>query len=137
MRPSALSRVALDTTTYSQFRRGQADAFDVVSEAGVVLIPIVSIGEIKAGFLLGSRRGDNEALFADFIEEPFVSIIELTDRATDLYAQIFAKLRRAGTPIPTNDIWIAALTMSAGAHLVTFDSDFARVPGLHYTLLEA
>ena len=51
------------------------------------------------------------------------------------YARTFAALRRAGTPIPINDVWIAAATMACNGHLLTFDGDYARIPGLDYTLL--
>jgi tRNA(fMet)-specific endonuclease VapC len=45
-------------------------------------------------------------------------------------------LRQAGTPIPTNDVWIAATTAGTDGRLVTFDRDFTRVPDLRYLLLE-
>jgi tRNA(fMet)-specific endonuclease VapC len=131
----AIGRVALDTSAYSQLRRGHSGILDVVAGAAAVGVPVVAVGEIKAGFRLGSRRRDNEVLLEEFLQEPFVSIIEMTARATDLYAEMFASLRRAGTPIPTNDIWIAALATSAGARLVTFDGDFSRIPDLEHTLL--
>jgi tRNA(fMet)-specific endonuclease VapC len=53
------------------------------------------------------------------------------------FGEVFATLRRAGTPLPLNDIWIASITLELGAHLVTFDSDYARVDGLSCTLMNA
>ena len=52
------------------------------------------------------------------------------------YGEIFAQLRRAGTPIPINDVWIAATTLDCGGHLLTFDGDFRSVTGLEVTVLD-
>jgi tRNA(fMet)-specific endonuclease VapC len=51
------------------------------------------------------------------------------------YGRFFADLRRAGTPIPTNDLWIAATALDSGAHLLTFDGDFERIAALDCTIL--
>jgi tRNA(fMet)-specific endonuclease VapC len=66
-----------------------------------------------------------------------VSVLEITRDVALRYGKIFAALRRAGTPIPTNDIWIAATALDAGSELVTFDSDFEYVDGLDCTLLRS
>lgn len=51
------------------------------------------------------------------------------------YGQVFARLKRTGTPLPVNDVWIAAATLDCGGHLLTFDDDFARIEGLGATVL--
>lgn len=53
------------------------------------------------------------------------------------YARTFSSRRRAGTPIPINDVWIAAATMECNGHLLTFDRDYLRVTNLDHTLFEA
>ncbi|HEX7669336.1 MAG TPA: PIN domain-containing protein, partial [Polyangiaceae bacterium] len=85
---------------------------------------------------LGKRGAENRVSLAEFLEEPFVSVLPVTSGVAERYGQIFAELRRAGTPIPTNDIWIAATTFEAAAHLLTFDGDFARVRKLERTILK-
>ena len=75
-------------------------------------------------------------MLARFLGEPFVVTLPSTAEVARRYGQVFAKLRQAGTPIPTNDIWIAAATIDAGAQLLTFDSHFQQVPGLDCTLLD-
>ena len=52
------------------------------------------------------------------------------------YGRVHAALRRAGTPIPANDMWIAAATIDQGACLLTFDRDFEHVAGLDRIVLE-
>ena len=107
----------------------------IVSQAALVYLPITVLGELEAGFRLGSRYAENMRQLDELLAEPFVESLDVTRRVAIRYGEVFAKLRAAGTPIPVNDIWIAATTMSAGAHLLTFDSDFARVEGFTHTLL--
>jgi tRNA(fMet)-specific endonuclease VapC len=128
--------LALDTSAYSHLRRGHPTVIDWVASAEVVELPAIVLGELEAGFRIGRRYRENSRVLADFLEEPFVKVRPVDEEVSRRYARIFADLRRAGTPIPVNDIWIAATAMESGAHLVTFDGDFARVAGLAHTLLK-
>jgi len=98
-------------------------------------LSVVVVGELEAGFRLGSRYDENVATLGEFLKEPFVRIQAVTPSIARRYGVIFSALRRAGTPIPVNDIWIAATAMETGGHLVAFDTDFARVEGLAYSVL--
>ena len=93
-----------------------------------------AVAEIIA---MGRRALENRATLTRFLGEPFVATLPTTAEVARRYGQIFAKLRQAGTPIPTNDMWIAAATIDAGAQLLTFDIHFRQVPGLDSTLLDA
>ena len=64
-----------------------------------------------------------------------VTVVETSWDVARRYGQLFADLRRAGTPSPVNDIWIAATTMGVGVQLVTFDHDFHAILGLSHALL--
>jgi tRNA(fMet)-specific endonuclease VapC len=108
---------------------------DWIARASIVYVPTVVLGELHAGFLIGSRRQENEQTLDEFLSEPFVEVFGVDRDVAQRYGEIFADLRRAGTPIPTNDIWIAASTLIAGGHLVTFDADFQQIPSLHHTIL--
>lgn len=127
--------LALDTSAYARLRRGHSTVLDWVAVAKIVDLSSVALGELEAGFRLGSRYEENAMSLADFIEEPSVRLRNVTRRVAHRYGRLFAGLRRAGTPIPVNDIWIAATAMEAGAHLVTFDGHFSRIEGLAHTLL--
>ena len=81
-----------------------------------------------AGFELGNHRQRNRDELTEFLAVPRVAIVDVTQATGQRYAHIFAYLRREGTPIPTNDIWIAALAMEHGIELLTADSHFRRVP---------
>lgn len=133
----APSRLVLDTSAYSHFRANREEIVELIARAEVVLLPTVVLGELEAAFQLGRRAAENRVVLDDFLAEPFVSILPITVDVARRYGEVFAALRKAGTPIPTNDVWIAATTMDAGGHLVTFDGDFARVRGLSATVLKA
>lgn len=130
------SRLVLDTSAYSRLRVGHGAVIDAVARADVVLIPITVLGELEAGFRCGSRYAENHASLRDFLAEPFVTTVSITEDIAHRYGVVFAELRASGTPIPVNDIWIAAATIEASGHLLTFDGDFARVRGLDATIVD-
>ena len=129
--------VVLDTSAYSAFRRGNPEVAELMAAASVITVPIVVVGELEAGFELVRRTDQNRLTLAEFLAEPGVEVRNTTGRTARLYARIFARLRTAGTPIPINDVWIAAAATECGGLLLTFDRDFERVADLEHTLLEA
>lgn len=131
-----VSRLALDTSAYSRLRAGDSRVLDLVAAADVVLVPATVLGELHGAFELGSRGRANRVALSEFLNEPFVVTGPVTADVARQYGRVFASLRRAGTPIPVNDIWIAAATIDQGACLLTFDSDFRHVPHLDHILLE-
>lgn len=133
----AVARLVLDSSAYSHLRRGREAVLDAIAAAESVLLPATVLGELEAAFEIGERSKENRIVLADFLNEPFVSILSTDRSVARRYGQIFALLRRAGTPIPVNDIWIAAATLDCGGHLLTFDRHFRRVKGLDLTLLES
>ena len=131
------SRIVLDTSAYSHARRGSAPALEAIARAEAVFVPVTVLGELEAGFRLGSRLRENRRALDELLREPFVHVLDATPDVARRYGELFASLKRAATPIPVNDIWIAAATLDCGSHLVTFDEDFARIQGLPHTLFEA
>ena len=123
-----MSALMLDTSAYSAFKRGEAAAVKAIRQADRLLLPNIVIGELLAGFELGKRRLQNQAELTEFLASPRIAIIDVTHNTAQRYAHIYAYLRRAGRPIPTNDLWIAALAMEHGVELLTADAHFAQVP---------
>ena len=111
------------------FRRG--------APSSTIAVPVTVLGELHGGFELGSHVQENLVALAEFLAEPFVTVIQTTPSVARHYGRVYAALRRAGTPIPTNDMWIAAATLDTGACLVTLDRDFTRVQGLDCIVIEA
>ena len=100
-----------------------------------IVVPTIVIGELVGGFRNGSRPAENEAVLERFLGEPSVSVVAITQAVARRYGAIYAVLKRAGRPIPTNDMWIAACAQEAGAHLLSFDSDFGAITDLSWSRL--
>jgi tRNA(fMet)-specific endonuclease VapC len=122
--------VALDTNAYVDVCRRVADAVDVAQTAERLLVPFVVIAELRAGFHAGTRAAQNERTLVQFRKSPRVEVIFADEETTHHYARLWAYLRAAGTPIPTNDLWIASLALQHGAALFTRDRHFAAIPQL-------
>jgi tRNA(fMet)-specific endonuclease VapC len=125
-----MTDLVLDTSAYSHLRRGDEQVGDRLAMADVVYVPTIVIGELRAGFELGRRIRENVIELETFLDEPFVRAVSADANVAIRYGRLFAELRRAGTPVPVNDIWIAACAQEVGAPIVTFDGDFLRIPGV-------
>jgi len=123
-------RVALDTSAYSALMRGHREVASLVRRAEAVLLPAVVAGELLYGFRFGSRFEENAARLEAFLDVPSVDLLTVTFVTADRFGRIATALREKGTPIPTNDIWIAAQAMVAGADLLSSDAHFGLVEGL-------
>ena len=135
--PERPRKIVLDTSAYAWMRSGHQEVLDAAAAADIVWVPTVVLGELEAGFALGDRQRENSVLLDEFLSEPFVSIRPVTREVAHQYGRIFAQLRRGGTPIPINDVWIAATTLDCGGCLVTFDGHFQKIAGLQARILEA
>jgi tRNA(fMet)-specific endonuclease VapC len=122
--------VALDTNRLTDLFQGDAALADRLGSCDEVWLPLPVLGEIKAGFLGGSQQRRNEILLREFLAKPTVGVL-LPDRETaEQYARLFVQLKRAGTPIPDNDLWIAALALQHDVVLITRDKHFEKIPQL-------
>ena len=123
-----MSRLTLDTSAYSAFMRGHSELRAVLEAAEQIHFSPIVLGELHAGFQLGNRRGENEQRLQRFLSSPGVTITEIDDETALAYAEILNFLRNAGTPLPTNDIWIAAGAMQHGLRVLTADAHYKRMP---------
>ncbi|HTB20444.1 MAG TPA: type II toxin-antitoxin system VapC family toxin [Bryobacteraceae bacterium] len=123
-------RVALDTNRLTDLFQGDAELADRLGECDEVWIPLIALAEMKAGFLGGSQQYRNEGLLRTFLSKPTVGILLPARETAEHYARLFVQLKRAGTPIPDNDLWIAALALEHDLQLLTRDRHFERVPQL-------
>ena len=130
-------RLVLDSSAYSRLRSGDARVADLIASAEAVLVPATVLGELHGAFELGSRARENRLVLATFLAESFVAVIPTGPSVARQYGRVYARLRRAGTPIPTNDIWIAAAAVDSGGCLLTFDTHFEKVEGLDRLVLDA
>jgi tRNA(fMet)-specific endonuclease VapC len=128
-------KILLDTSAYVRFKRNDAEIVEIITGAESVLFSAVVLGELLFGFRSGSRFKKNLTELNRFLTHDAVEIVSAGKITADRYSRIAAQLRRQGTPIPTNDIWIAAQTMEYGAELITTDAHFEKISGLVYSRL--
>jgi tRNA(fMet)-specific endonuclease VapC len=120
-------RLALDTNRYTDLARGDAELARRLEQAEAVFLPFVVVAELRAGFAVGKRGRDNEGALRRFLVQPGVDVLFADDATTVMYATLFRQLRAQGTPIPTNDLWIAALALQHGLALCSRDRHFGHI----------
>ena len=122
--------VALDTNAYSDFMRGVSERVAIVRAAHAIALPFIVLGELRAGFAAGDRESANATTLQRFLASPRVSVLPADEQTTHCYAQLHRQLRDHGRPIPTNDLWIAALAVQHDLVLCTSDRHFRQIPQL-------
>ena len=123
-----MSRLLLDTSAYSAVRRGDKRLLAPIQEAAQVFLTPVVIGELLYGFLGGGLEPENRGLLREFLESPRVEVLSVDEETAERYAVIRNYLRRQGSPVPANDLWIAASAAQYGLRLLTLDEHFKSVP---------
>lgn len=122
--------VAIDTNRYRDFCEGIEEAVNVLRSAERIWMPFPVIAELRAGFACGSQSRQNERVLNQFLNRARVAILFPDEQTLYHYARLFAQLRAQGTPIPINDVWIAALTQQHNVPLYTRDRHFDVLPQL-------
>lgn len=125
-----MNAILLDTNAVSAFFRGDQRILAMVSQAQHVYLSTIVLGELLAGFHLGTQFARNRALLDSLLDCSTVAPLPVTTETSDYYGRLFVALRKTGKPIPTNDLWIAAQTLECGAVLIAADQHFRDVPGL-------
>lgn len=127
----------LDTSAYSAFLRGNHGIKLSLQQADEICLNPVILGELLAGFMMGKSEKKNRAILQDFLSSPRVKVVDIDDETSERYAVIIYHLRIKGTPIPTNDLWIAASAMQYGLKVLTADSHYLKVPQIISEYYEA
>ena len=128
-------RILLDSNAYSRLMRGDDQTATVVRDATEILMSAVVVGELLYGFRSGSRLERNMADLRSFLNNPYVSFVPVGPVTADRYSRVAAALRARGSPIPANDMWIAAHALETGADLVSADRHFESVDGIAWLRL--
>ena len=115
--------------------RGTRDLILQVHRSKRVFLSTIVVGELLYGFFYGSRREDNLTRLNEFLQDHRVTVVPVSFTTAELFGRISAGLRRRGSLIPSNDIWIAAHAMETGASLLSYDPHFERVEGLDWRAL--
>ncbi len=123
-----MSRLLVDTSAYAAFFRDHPGVKAAVQEASEVFLSPIVLGELRSGFLKGGRLTENERQLGEFLASPRCSVPVIDDETAHRYAAIHDYLRRQGTPVSPNDLWIAASAAHHGLAVITLDGDFDRIP---------
>lgn len=125
-----MKAILIDTNVYSAFKAGDPDVVRAFQKADQIHVNATVIGELIAGFKAGSRESQNRDELAAFLNGPRVVLDDISPATGEFYAHLYLMLRLKGTPIPTNDLWIAASALQKGCALFSLDSHFEVIEGL-------
>ncbi len=124
-----MSKIALDTNAYTHLFKGDVHVREVLKKASHVYLSIIIIGELLFAFKKGKFK-NNKGLLEEFLEDNFVSVLDIKRETAEIYADVRYYLENQGIPIPSNDVWIAAHAIETGSLLITYDKHFRNIPGL-------
>jgi predicted nucleic acid-binding protein len=118
----------LDTNGLSALVEGEPSLEPVLRKAEHLLIPVIVLGEYRYGIWHSRNRQHYQQWLQEYL--PKFRILDIEDRTTIPYAAIRTELKKAGTPIPSNDTWIAALCRQHSLPIISRDRHFDLVPGI-------
>ena len=125
-----MRRLLIDTNIYSYALKGDDRVVEVLKKCEQIGISVISIGELLSGFKGGGREQKNREELEIFLDSPRVVVYSVDEDTSEFYAEILNNLREIGRPVPTNDIWIAAVAFQNGLKLFTKDEHFKAIAGL-------
>lgn len=122
--------ILLDTNAYTEFVKGDERILKEVLSSDLTYLSVIVLGEIYFGCYHGKKLQENLATLERFLQKPMIRLLDVTSESARIFGFINAQIHAAGTPIPVNDVWIAAQTQETDSVLITYDSHFLRIPGL-------
>ena len=125
-----MNRILIDTNIYSHAMRGHDEVVDTLKHVTSIGISSISIGELFSGFKAGNKERINRQELHIFLDSPRVTLYYVDEVTAEFYSAILTQLKKQGSPIPTNDIWIAATALQQGLPVYTFDKHFKHIAGL-------
>lgn len=125
-----MRQILLDTNAYVRFLAGDERVLASLAGADRVYMSVFVLGELNAGFRAGKKGRENRRILESFLEKPSVAVLKATRETAEIFGIVKDSLRKAGKPIPVNDVWIAAHALETGSVLVTYDGHFQAVAGL-------
>jgi predicted nucleic acid-binding protein len=123
-------RLALDTNRYRDLVDGVEEVVDTLERADAIFLAFVVVAELRAGFAVGTQGPANEHRLQQFLGKPGVETLYADHGTIHVYASLYRQLRAQGTPIPTNDLWIASLVAQHNLALYTRDGHFDHLAQL-------
>ena len=123
-------KYVLDSDIVIDYFDGDSKVVNKIREKPKIFLPIIVIGELYLGAILSKKKEANLNRISDFCNKS--EILDCTIETAEFYAGIKKDLRLQGTPIPDNDIWIAAISRQYNIELVSRDEHFKYVENLKW-----
>ena len=124
----ANGRLAVDTNAVIAYREGIYEVCTLIDEADVIILPVTVLGELLYGALNSGKTEYNEKIIQKFAA--YSLVMQVDEAVTTRYARVRFNLKKNGTPIPENDIWIAAACLELEVPILSRDAHFKYVKGL-------
>jgi tRNA(fMet)-specific endonuclease VapC len=118
----------VDTNALSAAAAGDPEMISILARADQMAIPVIVLGEYRYGIAQSRNRTSYESWLTGLLQDCFV--LDITAPTTQHYAEVVLELKRKGKPIPTNDLWIAALCRQHSLPLLSPDLYFDSVAGI-------
>lgn len=118
----------VDTNALSAWRDGDGDLLQVMALAPLLALPVIAIGEYRYGAIKSSQRPLIESWLNQIIRT--IRVLSVSVETTESYAGVRSMLDRKGSPIPSNDMWIAALALQHRLPIISRDAHFDVVDGI-------
>ena len=125
-----MKKISLDSNAYTFYIKGYSIIEKELERADKVYISTIVLGELLAAFKKGKKEKESLKFLEKFLSKLTVEILPVSRETAEIYGQIKSLLDKQGTPIPSNDLWIAANAIETGSVLLTYDKHFLEVPGL-------
>lgn len=126
-----MKRITIDTNAYRRLLEGEdPELLQIINRAHRVFLSVIVLGELIAGFKGGTKEKENKDMLEQFLLEPTVETLHVRDETAEIYGEVKNELLKKGTPIPTNDLWIASQVVETASVLITYDRHFIKISGL-------
>lgn len=123
-------KILLDTNVYRKLLSGDQLSYSYITNAEIIYVSPIVIGELYSGFYEGTKFNENTEILRKFLTKSTIRVLPISFETAQIYSEIKNELKKRGTPIPINDVWIAASTVETGAVLISYDKHFLKIPGL-------
>ena len=132
-----MKKIIIDTNSYARLLAGDDNVLGAISSAETIYMSVFVLGELYAGFAGGAKKRENMDTLQRFLMKPAVKILNATAETAEVFGQVKFNLKRSGTPLPINDVWIAACCMEVGGTLLTRDRHFEVVEQIESIIVKA
>lgn len=125
-----MNAIMLDTNFITALFQGDSSILELMLSMSAIYMSVIVIGELEAGFRGGNRYKENLNHLDSFLSRSSVAILPISRTTSNYFGLIKNALKRNGTPIPINDIWLAAQSIEHKLVLATYDKHFTLINGV-------